>query len=105
MKLIRSFFAEVAAVFTDMWTDGIVGKIIATLIAACLLFVCAIPYLMYADGKDYDAWAAWCAEQGDTHIDKSTSTGVMPAGKTVVVTSDTTYYCLSSDGRLLDVRD
>lgn len=105
MTLLRNIGSGIADMFIDLWDDDLLGKFMAILLAACVLLVCALPFILYADNKDLAEWKRWCATQDDTHVETSTETGVMPAGKTVVVTSDTSYYCLTSDGRILDIRD
>lgn len=62
-----------------------------------------IPYAI----QEHNRWVDWCVSAGG-HVDSTTSTSV---GSTVVngkvgttTTTDTTYYCLTDDGRILDIR-
>lgn len=105
VKLTKKVCAGVVVMLTDMWSEGLVGKVFATFMVSMFLLLLASPFLIYSDSKNYDAWATWCAEQGNTHIDTTEEIGVLPAGKSVVVTSDKTHYCLTADGRVLDIRD
>ena len=58
--------------------------------------------------KDQNRWETWCVGQGG-HVTDHTSTTVTTtvAGNGQVGTgvgSETTYYCLSADGRILDIQ-
>jgi hypothetical protein len=59
--------------------------------------------------RQQHAWENWCKSQGG-HVTDHTSTATVvtinPANGQpgVGVGSDTTYYCLSADGRVLDVQ-
>jgi hypothetical protein len=53
---------------------------------------------------DDDSWRKWCNSQGGHVISNTkTSYGVTTNGKPGFVTT-TTNYCLSADGRILDIR-
>jgi hypothetical protein len=57
---------------------------------------------------EHDRWVAWCKDQGG-HVTDHTSTNVVSTvgadGKPGMgVSSETTYYCLTADGRVLDVQ-
>lgn len=76
-------------------------------------FVVLIGGLMILVASDYEKWSTWCEEQGGRVIkDTDISTGVgyapgtgdHPGGPVVVVTFSTDYYCISEDGRILDIR-
>jgi hypothetical protein len=58
--------------------------------------------------RDQERWEAWCVGQGgsvDSHTDSQVVSTINAQGKpSVGVTSNTTYYCLTPDGRILDVR-
>lgn len=68
------------------------------------LLVIAIP----AWNRDHNQWQAWCRDHGGhvaDHTDTTVVTTVSGNGQPGVgVGSSTTYYCLSADGRVLDVR-
>jgi hypothetical protein len=53
-------------------------------------------------------WEDWCEAQGghvDTSTKVTTGVGVGGNGQVVVTTgSSTTYFCLTADGRILDIR-
>ena len=83
----------------EFWVIG------AFVVALVLFLIWAIPASM----KEQAAWETWCTNQGG-HVDKSTKTsvgtGVNPQnGQPVTTTStSTTYFCLSEDGRVLDIK-
>lgn len=77
------------------------------LIAVVIVFVVAlIPIGIYYAAKDHARWSAWCeGEGGRVKGVTKTSTGLSMDGKaTPVTTTETTYYCLTDDGRVLDIR-
>lgn len=63
-----------------------------------------ITWLIIALNNDLTQWTAWCEREGG-HVIDSTATIVTVGAKGLPgVGVSTTYYCLSTDGRLLDVR-
>lgn len=76
-------------------------KLMLSIGAVALL---AIAGLCYWAQQDQDRWEAGCRARGG-HVDSSTATGtgISTSGKPVVSTT-TTYYCLTADGRILEVR-
>lgn len=72
--------------------------------AVLALLLVGVGVGIYFAGQEHDRWVQWCVSEGG-HVDSSTSTGVgidYTNGKPVTTTS-TTFYCLTSDGRVLDV--
>ena len=77
---------------------------------ALVVALIGVVVLVVLGGDDFQAWAVWCGEQGGRVADQH-STGVgysygngQAGSGGVVVTSSTTYFCLSPDGGVLDVR-
>lgn len=77
------------------------GGLSIALVAALVVFIPAA-------NRDQARWEAWCVSQGgrvDDHTSTTVVTTVSGDGKPGVgVGSETTYYCLSADGGVLDVR-
>lgn len=84
------------------------GKIIFGFVAIALV----VGFFFWAVHKSLDqhkAWVQWCHDQSGYVHDKTEThvgTGINPSnGQPVTTTStSTTYYCLSEDGRILDIR-
>lgn len=54
--------------------------------------------------RSQNSWEAWCADQGG-HVTDSAQVVTTVSGSGKVGTGvSTTYYCLSADGRILDVQ-
>lgn len=53
--------------------------------------------------KQQQEWESWCVSQNG-HVDKVTKWATGVSGKSTTTTSTTTYFCLTSDGRILDIR-
>lgn len=70
------------------------------------LIVLAIPVAIFYAAKDQERWENWCHSQGG-HVKETNHTvttyNYQKPGQPSYGT-DTTYYCLSSDGRVLDVK-
>jgi hypothetical protein len=84
-----------------MSEDKVFGGLMALIVAAVAVCV----WMGIRSDNDY---AAWCQSKGG-HVSTSTSYGSgvgvsSKGGVTPVVTSSTTYYCLTSDGRIIDIR-
>lgn len=81
------------------------GKGIA---AMCAVVVALMVVFGYFAIKDHNEWEAWCKSQGGhvvDHTDVNTVVVVGGNGKPGVGTStNSTSYCLTADGRILDVR-
>jgi hypothetical protein len=76
------------------------GPLIA--VVACLVIFIPIWH------DQQQQWEQWCRDQGGHVTDHTSTTVVTTVGSNglpgVGVGSETTYYCLSADGRVLDVR-
>lgn len=73
-------------------------------LVAALIGIIAIVVVILLSGDNFQEWAVWCGEQGGRVADQH-ATGLGSAGSGgVVVTSSTTYFCLSPDGGILDIR-
>lgn len=71
------------------------------------LVVVALAILIPLAIQEHSRWVDWCISQNG-RIDSTTSTNT---GTTIVngkvgttTTTDTTYYCLTDDGRIIDIR-
>lgn len=77
------------------------------LIAGFGALVGLIVWLFFLAADDQAEWEAWCRSQ-EGHVVDTTDTSTVVTftnGKPGVgVASNTTYYCLSADGRILDIR-
>lgn len=78
------------------------------IIAVLALFLVAAPFLLWAAAVEQSHWEEACkAKDGHvtSHTSWATGTTVGTDGKVgTTTTHDTTYYCLSGDGRILDIR-
>jgi hypothetical protein len=63
-----------------------------------VLAVGAVILLVWALSA-HGEWREWCYSQGG-HVVEDVNTGVTTSGD---VTVSTTYFCLSEDGRILDI--
>lgn len=82
----------------DRSPELVVGAGILAVVVA--FFAWFIPAVV----ADQNAWETWCKENGG-RITSHTSYGNTVDGKgNVGVSSSTTYYCLTPDGRILDIR-
>jgi hypothetical protein len=65
-------------------------------------------WLIYMGVQQDNRWDASCTHRGGfvrSHTSTNPGVGIGSGGKVVpVVTSDTTTFCLSADGRILDIR-
>lgn len=83
------------------------GVIVPTAVAVVL--VAALTWLIVAASGEHDRWTDWCRAQGGhvvDHTETTTTVVINPNnGQPGVGTgSSTTYYCLSGDGRILDIQ-
>lgn len=91
--------AVVASRFTHGDTSDMVVAGSATFVLAAI-FIVGIPMAM----REAAGYERWCASQGG-HVDSSSSSStVVTGGGQVGVAVSTTTYCLSADGRVLDVQ-
>src|SRR3546814_7879229 len=60
-------------------------------------------WLVLLGVQEHERWEQWCYGQGG-HVDKNTSLGYGYVDGKQVTTTNTTYYCLTEDGRVLDIR-
>jgi len=84
--------------FIDWLFDG------AGMIVVWVLVVIALVFFVIQWDKALNDKREWCESQGGhvtTHTE--TGTGISPGNGQVVVTTNTTYYCLTDDGRILDI--
>lgn len=69
-----------------------------------LIIAAVIPFAI----RDQNRWEQWCTDQGGhvtDHTESTVSTVVGANGQPgVAVGTSTTYYCLSADGRILDIQ-
>ena len=77
--------------------------------AFAVLLIAGLTWLIIAASGEHNAWTEWCRQQGGhvvDHTDTTTTVVVNPASGQpgVGVGTTTTYYCLSADGRILDIR-
>lgn len=72
--------------------------------AGGIILIVVVAVLIFLSVRDQHAWEDQCRAMGG-HIKEvdSTGNGVDSKGKPVV-TFDTTYYCLTDDGRILDIK-
>lgn len=74
--------------------------IIALAAALALVAVAAIIWAIHADNE----WSAWCESQGG-HVSRDTNTvTVIGANGKPGVGTSTTSFCLTADGRILDIQ-
>lgn len=68
-----------------------------------VLFLGLMVIAIVASVEEQAAWETWCGEQGG-HVTENTDTniGYDVRGRPVTTTS-TTYYCLTTDGRIIDI--
>lgn len=76
--------------------------------AIFLVVLCVALYFGYMSIQDQNNWEAGCKSQGG-HIDDVTKngvgTGIDSKGQVIsTVTSETTYFCLSADGKILGIK-
>jgi hypothetical protein len=73
-----------------------------------ILGIVALVVLALMAYRQRGAWKDWCHEQGG-RVDESTHVNAVTTvssngGVGVGLSSDTTYFCLSADGKVLDVK-
>lgn len=61
-----------------------------------------VVWLIVLGVQEHARWEQWCWDEGG-RVDKSTSLGIGYVDGKQVTTTDTTYYCLTDDGRILDI--
>lgn len=87
-------------------TDDVRLVLLITFVGCLVGF--GLGWVAIAAEREQQAWEAGCAQAGGTvkSVTRSTTgTGVGTNGQPVVTTgSSTTHYCLTSDGRILDIR-
>lgn len=69
------------------------------IVATCLV----LAVLIFVATKQDDEWRAWCQSQGG-HVTSTTKTDIVFVDGKSGTSSSTTYFCLTADGRVLDVR-
>ena len=72
----------------------------ATGLVAVLIVLAAV-FLIGWSAKEQETWEQWCRAEGG-HIDRTSET--VPMGTRPYIRTDYTYYCLSPDGRILDIK-
>jgi len=75
-----------------------IGKALAVLAVIGLVI-----WLIVLAVQEHERWEQWCYGQSG-HVDKSTSLGHTYIDGKYVTTTNTTYYCLTDDGRILDIK-
>lgn len=73
----------------------------------CAVLVGACVWLIVVAGNEHEEWVKWCQGNGghvDSHTDTTTTTTIVNGKPAVGVGTSTTYYCLSPDGRIWDIR-
>jgi hypothetical protein len=80
------------------YTKGAVigGVVVAVVAGLAIALVFAI--------RSNNEWAAWCQSQGGHVTSHTTTTTVVTANGKPGIATTTTSYCLSADGRILDIR-
>lgn len=66
-------------------------------------FIGLFVWLIVMVAQEHARWEEWCYGQ-DGHVDKNTSLGHGYVDGKYVTTTNTTYYCLTDDGRILDIK-
>lgn len=94
--LVLAAVIVVPALYWLMDDDPWMASGIAFFIVA--LFTVGIPMAM-RESADY---ATWCEAQGG-YVDSSTQVGVATTGKGAGTAVTVTTYCLTTDGRIIDV--
>lgn len=71
-----------------------------------IVILILLPIGFYYSAKAQAEWEDWCRSEGGRVDDVTkTSTGYSTDGKMTPITStETTYYCLTDDGRVLDIK-
>lgn len=73
--------------------------------ALMLILVPIIWWVVVASNAEYQQFQDECGAMGGTVVeDTSSGTGINPSNGQPVVTTSTTYFCLSEDGRILGIR-
>lgn len=73
-------------------------------VAFGLAVVAAIVVIVVAI-RSHNAWERWCTDHPGAHVDRHTDWISVPDGNGGTTTStNTTYYCISDDGRILGIR-
>lgn len=89
---------------TEPVTDWIVDHIWPLGLGAFAVALAGgITWLIIALGDEHARRAAWCERENGHVIDSTATTVTVGAKGQPGVGVSTTYYCLSADGRLLDV--
>lgn len=79
------------------------------MLAVAVLVIATVAVLIPLSIKEHERWVEWCTVEMGGRIDQtshqrvqSTVTADGKPGTTVV--TDTTYYCLTEDGRIIDIK-
>lgn len=75
--------------------------------AVGVLVAVGLVYMIKLAGEEHNNWKMWCYEQGgrvDSTSKVHTGTTVVNGKVGTTTTTSTTYYCLTEDGRILDVK-
>lgn len=88
------------------WSESVRGMVIGAVSGGVLGFL--LYWGINTSINQQAAWEAWCVDSGgrvDSTSKTSTGTGIGNNGQPITTTSTTTtYYCLTEDGRILDIR-
>ena len=74
-------------------------KIIGALVVVAF-FIAVVVYQV----RQQQEWEDWCYDQGGRVKDVTKYNSGWSTSGEYVTTGDTTYFCITNDGRLLDVR-
>lgn len=72
-----------------------------------LVLVGVVGFIVWAvvqGSHESKQWAMWCESRGGHVIEKDHAVTVVGGNGKVGVGTDTTWYCLTDDGRILGVR-
>lgn len=74
---------------------------------AVAVFVVLVTVIIGFAVRSHNRWVDWCEEQGGHVVDHTQVTTTVINGNngtpTTGTSTSTTYYCLSADGRILDI--
>jgi hypothetical protein len=88
--------------YRERWYSYIDWAPIA-MIAGTVLALGVVAWLIVLSAQEHARWEQWCWDEGG-RVDKNTSLGIGYVDGKQVTTTNTTYYCLTSDGRILDIK-
>lgn len=73
------------------------------MVVGFVAFAGVVVWLIVLGVQEHARWEKWCWDEGG-RVDKNTSLGHGYVDGKYVTTTDTTYYCLTDDGRILDIK-